>query len=118
MINDSVPQLTIPPYGAEVFTDFRRAKRFLTLCYRHDGGSRPFVLAWIGDVLDDLARAGVHVCDACEITLTADQARSEPVTTKTKYRCHLKVPVKLASEALADDLAFVEAIRAHFAKPK
>lgn len=108
-----IPTLTIQPYGAEIFTDFERGKHFTVLFFRHDGTARARVLTWIGNVLDDLLTAGVHVSDACEIQLTADQARSEPVTAKTKYRCHLKVPVRLNSEMETDNQAFVDAIRAH-----
>lgn len=109
----SLPTLSIPPYGAEIFTDFARDKRFVVLFYRHDGAARAKVLAWIGSVQDDLLAAGLHVSDACEIQLTADQARSEPVGPKTKYRCHLKVPVQIAGEREAETQAFLDGLRAH-----
>ena len=109
----SLPTLTIPPYGAEIFTDFTRDKRFVVLFYRHDGAARAKVLAWIGSVQDDLLAAGIHVSDSCEILLTADQARTEPVGPKTKYRCHLKVPVQLAGEREAETQAFVDGLRAY-----
>lgn len=117
-IPEKVPSynLAIRPYGLEVFTDFERGKSFPVLFYRHAGTGRAFVLTWIGDVLDDLAGAGLHVADSVKIQITADQARAEPVTARTKYRCHLEVPVTPAGEGDAERWAFIEELGARYGK--
>lgn len=89
----SVPTLPIPPYGMDTFTDFERDKVFTTLHFKHGGGDRAAVFAWIGAVLDGLTLAGIPAAGPCENTLTPDVARS--TKARVKYRCHLKVPVEL-----------------------
>lgn len=110
--NGDTPGLTIKPYGAEVFTDFERRKHFVVLFYRLDAATRTRVLAWIGEVLDDLNRAGLHVSDAIKSQITAEgQSRTEPLTAKTRFRCHLEVPVKPLTQSKAEEQAFVDAVR-------
>ena len=89
----SLPTLRIPPYGVDTFTDIERGLIFTTLHFKHFGGDREAVLAWIGDVLVELVGAGIPASGPCDITLTPDVARS--TKTRTKWRCHLKVPVEL-----------------------
>ena len=88
----SIPNLPIPPCGMDTFADFERGKVFTTLHFRHGGGDHPAVLAWIGNVLKELAGADLPASGPCDITLTPDVARS--TKTRIKYRCHLKVPVE------------------------
>ena len=89
----SIPKLPIPPYGVDTFHDIERGLTFTTLHFKHFGGHREAVLAWIGDVLVELAGADIPVSGPCDITLTPDVARS--TKTRVKWRCHLKVPVEL-----------------------
>ena len=55
----SLPTLRIPPYGVDTFTDIERGLTFTTLHFKHFGGDREAVLAWIGDVLVELVGAGI-----------------------------------------------------------
>ena len=87
-----LPQLAIPPYGAQIFNDFSRQKSFLVLYFRHEGGPRGKVLAWVEDVLQGLASKGIYATDTCEITLNAAKTWPDPPNAKTKWRCLLKVP--------------------------
>ena len=104
--------LTIKPYGAEVFTDFARRKSFLVLFFKHEGASRPRVLAWIGEVLDELTHAGIHIPDKCQSSLIPDHARTDRVTPKTKWRCHLQVPVQFPEGFAVGERGFVSALLA------
>lgn len=89
----SLPTLPIPPYGVNTFHDLDRGLTFTTLHFKHFGGDQAAVLLWIGNVLDSLMLAGIPASGPCDITLTPDVARS--TKTRTKWRCHLKVPVDL-----------------------
>ena len=88
-----IPNLSIPPYGVETFTDTERGLRFTTLHFKHGGGDQAAVLTWIGSVLKELAGADLPASGPCDITLTPDVARS--TKTRVKFRCHLKVPIEL-----------------------
>lgn len=90
-----LPQLAIPPYGVQTFTDFSRGKSFVVLYFRHEGGPRGKVLAWIEDVLLGLAAQGIHATGTCEITLNAAKTQPDPPNERTKWRCLLKVPTAI-----------------------
>ena len=90
MALSSLPTLPIPPYGLDTFTDFERGLSFTTLHFKHFGGNREMALAWIGDVLVELAAAGIPASGPCDIVLTPDVAKS--TKARVKWRCHLKVP--------------------------
>ncbi len=92
----SLPTLSISPYGVETFTDTERQLSFTTLHYRHGGGDQAAVLTWIGNVLKELAGADLAASGPVDIVLTPDVARS--TKTRTKWRCHLKVPVELKEQ--------------------
>lgn len=56
-----VGSLTVKPYAVQVFTDFERGKEFTTLFYRRKEARLQTVLAFVQDVLEGIAQAGLIV---------------------------------------------------------
>lgn len=80
--------LTLKPYGVQVFTDRERGREFTTLFFRRKDSRLETALAFISDVLADVAQAGLTVGGLVKVQLSPQGQN---------FRCHLEVSVKEAS---------------------
>lgn len=109
------PRLIITPDGLEIYHDLRRNKLFVTFHYRRDKPVRlATVYAWIGELLDDIAQAGLLVRGPLTVLLSPQSV--DQATSQSAFTASLKVEVRPRAEEAQESAAWVEALRAHFAR--
>ena len=110
-------KLTITPDGVEIYHAMKRGKQYVTFHYQKDKPVRlATALTHVGAVLDDLAQGGLLVRGPIVLHLSPQSI--EHVTSGSSFTTSLKIEVRPRVEQEADNAAWVEGMRAHFARKR